>query len=204
MKDVPRSMLIYQADTARKCGDCQLCCKLVPVADNLVGLHKPANTRCPYQRHHKGCTIYERKPSACAHYSCRWLLGVDTADMPRPDRAHYVIDPIPDFVRVVDRVTGELQQNIEVVQVWIDPDYPDAYRDPALRRYLLRRGEEGTAAIIRFGSKDGFPLVPPNMNESREWVEVRDGMLGPQHSFDDYLAAADENARLAAKRKAPA
>ena len=59
MKDVPRSMLIYQADTARKCGDCQLCCKLVPVADNLVGLHKPANTRCPYQRHHKGCTIYD-------------------------------------------------------------------------------------------------------------------------------------------------
>lgn len=201
MKDVPRSMVIYEAETARSCGGCQLCCKLVPVSDNVVGLHKPANTRCPYQRHAKGCTIYERKPWACGVYSCRWLLGNDTADMPRPDRVHYVIDPTPDFVRMVDRVTGELQQNIEVVQVWVDPDYPDAHRDPALRRYLLRRAEEGIVALIRYGSKDAFALVPPSMNDTGKWQETG-GTNGPEHSFSDYLAAGEENQRLAAKRKA--
>lgn len=201
MKDVPRSMILYEADTARACGGCTLCCKLLPVHDKAVGFHKEGNTRCQHQRHGKGCTIYERKPPSCATYSCRWLLGNDTADMPRPDRAHYVIDPMPDYISVVARDTGELQQHIPVVQVWIDPGYPDAHRDPALRRYLLRRGEEGVAAVIRIEAHgQGFVLVPPNMTDSHEWIEVRDGMCGPQHSFTDYMKASDENQKLAAAK----
>jgi hypothetical protein len=34
----------------RQCGDCQLCCKLLPVRT----LGKAAGQRCKHQRHHKG------------------------------------------------------------------------------------------------------------------------------------------------------
>lgn len=115
----------------RRCGDCTLCCKLLPAPE----LEKPAGARCSHQRHGKGCAVYARRPWSCATWTCRWLAGDDTSDLSRPDRVHYVIDVMPDFVRV-----GPDSQAVPVVQVWIDPDYPDAHRDPRLRAYLARRG----------------------------------------------------------------
>jgi hypothetical protein len=50
--------MIMQPVTQRRCGDCQLCCKLLPTRE----VNKPANTRCQHQRAHKGCAIYEVWP----------------------------------------------------------------------------------------------------------------------------------------------
>src|SRR2546423_255596 len=108
----------------RACGDCQLCCRLLPVKGIL---NKPAGARCKHQKFGKGCMVYHRPgmPPECAIWNCRWLVNDDTADLPRPDRAHYVIDLIPDYVTLVNDETGE-KQNVEVVQVWIDPKHPAA------------------------------------------------------------------------------
>jgi hypothetical protein len=102
----------------RQCGDCQLCCKLVPVQS----INKPAGTACRFQKFHKGCTVYRsaNMPFERAVWNCRWLVNDDTADLPRPDRAHYVIDLMPDYVTHIDNKTGE-QRNIQVVQIWVDP-----------------------------------------------------------------------------------
>ncbi len=101
-------LTLYKADTDRKCGDCSLCCKLLPMPE----LAKPANKRCKHQRYGKGCAIYARRPDSCRTWSCRWLLGEGTDDLPRPDRSHYVIDPMPDFVRMVNKDSGELFTNV--------------------------------------------------------------------------------------------
>ena len=191
--------VLYTDETTRKCGDCQLCCKLLPTSE----LNKPANTKCIHQKFKKGCAIYSNRPLSCQAWSCRWLMSLDTADMPRPDRSHYVIDLIPDFVRVKDNATGELVSNIEVVQVWLDPDFPDAHHDPWLRLYLFRRGEEGIAALIRYGSKDGFVLFPPQLTEEGLWREERGGNIrDEEHSLEEFIAAGEENKRLAAEREA--
>lgn len=191
--DAPQSLMLYQADTARKCGACQLCCKLLPMSE----MGKPANVRCRHQRFKIGCTIYANRPTQCRYWSCRWLLGNDTADIPRPDRAHYVIDPIPDFVRMVNNETGELQVNIEVVQVWLDPDYPDAHEDPALRRYILRRATEGTATLIRLNGGDAFAIFAPPLTGDGTWRVMRGGTVERQHSIVDYFAAQIENEAIA-------
>src|SRR3974390_97093 len=133
----------------RQCGECQLCCKLLPVAS----VEKPAGKACRFSKFHKGCTVYRTRamPMDCAVWNCRWLVNDDAAELSRPDRSHYVIDVMPDFVTVVDNATGE-KTNVQVVQIWIDPDCPDAHRDPALRRWLERRNEQGlgqVAALIR-------------------------------------------------------
>src|SRR5580698_1258587 len=82
------------AVTNRTCGDCTLCCKLVPVREgviingkNVAGLNKGANEKCPYQTH-KCCTVYDRRPVACRMWNCRWLVADDTTDLSRPDRSH--------------------------------------------------------------------------------------------------------------------
>jgi hypothetical protein len=156
----------------RECGACQLCCRLLPVRE----LHKGAGQRCKFQKFHKGCTIYHKPgfPASCGLWACRWLLNDDTADLSRPDRSHYVIDMVPDHI-MIDQPGGEPIRML-VVQVWVDPAYPDAHKDPALRRYLERRAEEqDMAALIRFSDKDGMVLFAPALDSQKggKWYEQR-------------------------------
>jgi len=177
----PRVTIELAASLPRRCGDCQLCCKLLPVQE----IEKKAGHRCRHQAHGKGCRVYDTPgmPRSCKLWSCAWVTGTDTGS--RPDRAHLVVDVMPDFVTVVDNITGE-RHTIRVVQVWIDPKFPDAHRDPALRAYLAKRGEEGVAALIRFNEREAFTLMPPAMTTSGEWVEAWSN-VDPvkQHSFTE-------------------
>ena len=169
----------------RTCGTCTLCCRLVPVKDK--DLIKPANQRCQHQSA-VGCRIYADRPFSCRMWSCQWLLG---ADLPqRPDFSHYVVDPMPDFVTVTDDETGEVTQ-IAAVQIWCDPEHPDAHRDPALRRYIERLWDErgSLIALIRYDNKiNGIALFPPQSNSTGKWLEKTSNMTRePEHSLTEIL-----------------
>lgn len=174
--------------TERRCGDCTLCCKLLPVRE----MNKRAGERCQHQRH-TGCAVYRKPgmPMSCSMWSCRWVVNDDTGELRRPDRSHYVIDMMPDFVTVVDDETGE-RTPLEVVQVWVDPKHRDAWQDPALLDYLARRGEEGKAALIRYSNREGITVIPPAMTSDGQFLvkEPRDGALAEKtHSFAEVATA---------------
>jgi hypothetical protein len=195
----------------RQCGECQLCCKLLPMkagaderlreggqtiaaaielglltardaANTVEDFDKPAGQRCPHQRHHKGCNIYSTRPFGCRFWNCRWLAEDDTADLPRPDRSHYVIDVSPDFVRDGDRT-------VPVIQVWLDPKYPNAHYDPALQAFLLRRAHEGYAALIRLDSMKAFLLAAPPFNSDGKWHEIHSKTVEREHTPEDKIKA---------------
>jgi hypothetical protein len=162
-------------------------------ADDFVGMvpefPKRAGARCPHQRVHKGCMIYSNRPFCCRVWNCLWLVNDDTADLPRPDRCHYVIDIMPDVVRCVPNSGGE-PFNVPAIQVWVDPGYPDAHRDPALRAYLERQSQRngGVVAMIRYSETDGFILWPPSANDTGGWIEARGEMMHREH----HLAPPEE------------
>jgi len=133
-------------------------------ANSIRDFDKPAGDRCKYQKHHVGCSIYRHRPLGCRFWNCRWLVNDDTADLSRPDRSHYVIDISPDYVTIDGK-------NVQVVQIWCDPGYPDAHRDPALRRYLERRAAEGIAALVRYNELDALFLVAPALSNDGQWHE---------------------------------
>jgi hypothetical protein len=178
----------------RECGDCQLCCKLLPVPP----LQKKAGERCKHQKFGKGCAVYHtaKMPFECGVWNCRWLVNDDADELSRPDRAHYVIDVMPDFVTVNNDGTGN-KQNIQVVQVWIDPNHPDAHRDPALRRWMFRRAQEGIATIVRYNAKDAIVIFPPPFDENGEWREITSGMVATRtHTYTEMVEALGGEARL--------
>lgn len=178
----------------RQCGDCQLCCKLLPVPP----LQKHAGTTCRFQKFHKGCTVYHqpKMPMECAMWNCRWLVNDDTAELSRPDRAHYVIDVMPDFITVNQDETG-VRQNIQVVQIWIDPKYPNAHRDPALRRWMFRRAQEGKATVIRYNDKDAIVIFAPPFDIEGQWHEITSGMQSVKtHTFGEMVQALGGEARM--------
>lgn len=165
--------------TARHCGDCQLCCRLLPVRS----LDKGANERCKHQRYAKGCAVYSnliRVAPECRLWNCRWLLNDDAGDLRRPDRSHYVIDVMPEYITI--GYEDGVKTTVPVVQIWLDPAYPDAHRDPALRDWLERR--KGWAGLVRTGAAEGFVIFPPNMSEDGAWHERHS-----HHSEDTHTAA---------------
>jgi hypothetical protein len=157
----------------------------------VKGINKPANTRCQHQRHGKGCAVYHKPqkgfPWECGYWNCVWLQGDDAAELRRPDRAHYVLDIMPDYVTAQDPKLGEVR--IPCIQIWCDPKYPDAHRDPALRAWLIRR--DGFVGLVRYSNDSGdFVLIPPYMMENGEWLEKRQGNVQEgNHSFGQILDA---------------
>jgi hypothetical protein len=133
---------------------------LFGVPDMVHDFDKPAGAHCPHQRHGKGCTVYAKRPLGCRTWTCAWLAGEEV--LRRPDRTHYVVDTLPDFIRAEG-------VSVQVVQVWIDPDYPDAHRDPGLRAFVER---QRMPALIRRNTHDAFLLVPPCLAKERQWLEI--------------------------------
>jgi hypothetical protein len=161
-------MVFGQPVRGRSCAACKLCCTLVP-AELDDGWTK-AGERCKHLRS-TGCGIYAKRPMPCRVWSCRWLTDADTFGLRRPDLTHYVIDAMPDEIRLTDNETGE-ERKIGVMQVWVDPAFRDAWRDPALLAYIDHVAEKyGLATILRFSSYDALTLFPPSMSSDGEWHE---------------------------------
>ena len=151
--------------TNRECGDCQKCCTLMPVEE----IGKPGLTRCKHQKSALGCKIYPNRPHSCRIWSCAWLVDRGTVDLPRPDRAHYVIDCWPDTI-YINHIAGENGQIPQAaIQVWCDPHHPDAWDNPKLKAYLDGRG---LPVIIRFGNDKGFVIFPPSYHGGTEWKRI--------------------------------
>jgi hypothetical protein len=159
----------FESETSRKCGDCSLCCKLLP----NVALEKPASKPCQYQRHGHGCTIYPKRPEECQVWSCRWLAAPEeTAGMRRPDRSHYVIDPMPDSIRMTHNESGEVME-IEAAQIWVDPAFPRTKDDPELRAYMLKMAvEHSMPTLLRWSNRVATAVFPPPINSDGEWHET--------------------------------
>lgn len=182
-------MTFGRAMTERQCGGCTLCCRLLPVRS----LGKKDNQRCVHQRHHKGCAVYGKLMSVapeCRIWNCRWLVN-DAGDTRRPDHVHYVVDIMPDFIKAQDDETGAIAE-VPVVQVWVDPKFPDAHKDPALREWLDCNGH---IALFRYSGEQAFVLFPPSRTKHREWMEkgsINDGE--PTHSVAEIFRVLGENA----------
>lgn len=155
--------------THRKCGDCQLCCKLMPTEE----IGKPANERCKHQCR-SGCRIYARKPMSCTLWNCRWLVDDDTADQPRPDRSHIVIDMMPDVIRMTHD-DGRPPETLPVIVAWIDPAYRDAWQSEAFARYVAR---QKVPVLLRYGSAAGGGVLFPPICTGLDKVVWHSSQLG--------------------------
>jgi hypothetical protein len=178
----------------RHCGDCTLCCRLLPV----LSIGKPGGVRCRHQRR-TGCRVYHGPefPLDCRAWSCMWLTG-EAGDIGRPDHSHVVVDPHEDFVTLVEE-----RALLEVRQFWVDPRHRDAWRVPAVMTYMDELGRRNVASILRFDSRDDALVVfPPSMTGDR-WL-VREANVVSMTRHLDNIASAVVNKRETENEPEPA
>ena len=141
----------YAPSGPRQCGDCRLCCTLMPMnsaeeakaescresaAEKGFAFppmipvpDKAAGKPCPHECT-GGCAVYDLRPFGCRFWGCAWLDDPHAESLPRPDIGHYVVDLSIDHVVHVDGETGA-RTGVGTIQVWVDPAFPDAHRDPS-------------------------------------------------------------------------
>lgn len=167
-----------RAETGRICGHCQLCCKLLPIYDLLdaQGNPKPWNRKCIHQRKgNHGCTVYHTgRPPSCKSWSCAWLVGAGTEDLPRPDKGHYVVDT---YITSFELLGLGFYQSL---QVWLEPEWPHAWRCTKLIPYMARMAEQhGYATTVRLRDKDDSLLIfPPALAPVRGRWAIADTRKG--------------------------
>jgi hypothetical protein len=74
----------------RDCGGCTVCC--VDLAIDDPELVKPDEVACPHLAAGGGCSIYARRPRACAGWFCGWRL-INLSEAMRPDRSSVLLVP---------------------------------------------------------------------------------------------------------------
>jgi hypothetical protein len=108
-----------------------------------------------------------------------WITGKCPTDLRRPDRSHYIIDTMPDRIQQTNNETGEIVGSYAAIQVWVDPKFPDAHKDKALRVFL---NDNGLIAIVRYDDRDGFVLFPPSTTADEAWHEERGQVVASSQS----------------------
>lgn len=150
----------------RQCGDCQLCCRVMSISE----IGKKAGERCPNQKFGVGCKVHgtQAQPPSCRMWSCLWLAN-PALDLPRPDRAGYVVDIMSDMVVFgADVYNGKRAQ---ALQIWADPKRPEAWRG-AMDWIKIAIGATETVAVVRFPGKDAIVVVPPQLSDNGQWTEI--------------------------------
>ena len=98
-----------------------------------------------------------------------WLSDPAATGLRRPDRVHYVIDSADDMVHI-QHEEGGAREPMSAMQIWCDPAFPDAHRDPALRRYIEAAQ---VYALVRYDSVRAIVLIPPSLSNDGRWHEQR-------------------------------
>jgi hypothetical protein len=124
------------AASARTCGSCTLCCKLLGVTE----LEKPLNVWCVHCKPGGGCKIYDARPQSCRDFICGWLADDSLPDALRPDRAKVVLGVNPTATRVT---------------ATCDPAQPTAWRKapvyPQLKAWATQFWGRGRLVTVRVG-----------------------------------------------------
>jgi uncharacterized protein len=130
--------------TSRICGECSLCCKLLPIAV----LDKQANLWCQHCKPGNGCSIYNTRPQVCRDYHCGWLLGV-LNDNWYPTNCHMIVT-LP-------------YERHPACTVAVDPDHSDIWeQEPYLDDLKSMAAQYGfVQVVLATGEGPMIGLVSP-------------------------------------------
>jgi hypothetical protein len=108
--------------TARACGDCTLCCKVMAIED----IAKPAGQWCRHYKPGRGCLVFDTRPAECRAFNCLWLVDERFGPHWKPSRSKIVLTASGDGI-----------------EIRCDPGFPDAWRKQPYRGEIGKLAASG-------------------------------------------------------------
>lgn len=128
--------------TARTCGDCTLCCKVMAIEE----IAKPAGQWCRHCKPGRGCVVHDSRPGECRAFNCLWLIDERFGPHWKPGKSKIV-----------------LTASTDGLEIRCDPGFPDAWRKQPFRSEIGALAEAGEAhdVTVLVISGEKMVLVTP-------------------------------------------
>ena len=139
--------------TARTCGDCTLCCKVMAIEE----IAKPAGQWCGHCKPGRGCLIHDTRPAECRAFNCLWLIDERFGAHWKPARSKMV-----------------LTTSADGIEIRCDGGFPDAWRKEPFRGEIGRLAASGEAHDVTVLVISGSRMVLVTADR-----EFDLGMVGP-------------------------
>ena len=147
--------------TGRECGECSLCCKVIPIYKKSISageedVSKPADEWCKHCRPGcGGCSIYPNRPKICRGFACNWLIDISVPEYWRPTESKIVMH----FRK------GEDDKII--FNICVDTEFPNAWRQEPYYSDILKFSRKGLEEL-------GEPVGPYAFVEADELAPQAD------------------------------
>ena len=137
----------------RECGNCTLCCYILDVPE----YNSPVNEYCKHCIINKGCGIYAERGTDCRTFECLWLTQEQIPEILRPDKSHVVF---------------ELPANCSTYIAYVDPAYPDSYKDNEVLALIDKINEAGHSVIIKCADGNKLYSLAPGQTRKEMHEEL--------------------------------
>ena len=136
----------------RKCGDCNLCCKL-PHTD-----FKKEYEWCSNCEIGVGCKIYETRPQVCKDFSCLWKKGLIEEEL-KPNKVGFYIVPemAVSYRDKIFTIYAETHKVDNVLKKLKDIDHID--QDGHVWSYVIRYNKNDNDLAVLHKKRYGKKLV---------------------------------------------
>jgi len=145
---------------AAACGECTMCCKVFAIPD----IDKPAGKWCKHCAIGKGCGIYASRPEVCRTFECMWLQSQSQPD----ERDRFAEEFRPDKCKVVIAPTT----NDRMMNVMLQPGYPDAWRKPLIMALLELILDSGSNLVIGYPATTHMTILSRGKGGKTEETQV--------------------------------
>ena len=168
---------------SRECGDCTVCCSVLPVRS--PELNKTSHVLCKHCDEGHGCRIYATRPPLCRSYHCGWRMWEALPEDWRPDKSGVFVDRVKFLPGAGGEIPAQYDKRFMVQLLLLRADAIDG---PHFAEVVWTLVHGGIPVFLGICGPPGFQNALVFLNES----------------LNDAVARRDRAAVVAVARQAAA
>ena len=138
----------------RICGDCTLCCTLLPIELPIENASTTFHETCKFCKNN-GCSIHVDRPEICRGFECEWINDETIPEDLRPDKCNVI------FEKIEDNILMGLEHFNHI----------GSYKEKNVSDFISDANKKGTSFIISSYTNTPKVLLPGINEDKKTMIE---------------------------------